>query len=99
VTGAGPVGILSALIAKRFGSLEVSISDVSTDRLRIAEHLGLETKVPENSEVDVLIECSGAQEALDHGYELIDRGGRIVFVGIPSSRNVTIPLSELFEKE
>jgi threonine dehydrogenase-like Zn-dependent dehydrogenase len=45
VTGAGVVGLLTALLATRYGAASVTVADPSPDRLRVATALGLATEV------------------------------------------------------
>jgi L-iditol 2-dehydrogenase len=66
VTGAGPVGLFGAQVAGAFGAVGMTISDPSEFRLEVARDLGLQTHQPGSvlaAEYDVLVECSGAQDA------------------------------------
>jgi len=40
ITGAGPIGLVSLLVAKAFGAGKVVITDVSSPRLEVAKKLG-----------------------------------------------------------
>jgi threonine dehydrogenase-like Zn-dependent dehydrogenase len=45
VTGAGVVGLLTALLARRHGAASVTVADPSTERLAVAADLGLDTEL------------------------------------------------------
>jgi len=105
VVGAGPVGILAAQVARAEGAADVVISDISDFRLGVAERLGFRTEkagsVPEGpgyEDADLLLECSGAPEALAQGLWRLKNAGRAAMVGMPK-RDVTLALSRLNVKE
>ncbi len=96
VTGAGPVGLFAAQVARAFGGIEVTISDPSEFRLSVAEDLGLVAHRPGqpfDGEFDVVIECSGAQAAVSAGMSALARAGRLVLVGMGAdSVSIDVPL-------
>lgn len=96
VTGAGPIGLLTAQVARHFGASQVTITDVSEFRLQVAKGLGLDTRLasePLTEEYDVLIECSGAAVALAAGMKAIARAGRVVLVGMGTDEvSINVPL-------
>lgn len=97
VTGAGPVGLLAAQVARAFGARSVTVTDVSDYRLGIARALGFETeRVGESTSraFDVLLECSGAPTALADGLWRLGTNGRAAMVGMPK-QDVSLPLSRL----
>jgi L-iditol 2-dehydrogenase len=105
VTGAGPVGILAAQVARAEGAADVVVSDISDFRLSVAEKLGFRTEkageVPEgpgHEDADVLLECSGAPGALAQGLWRLRNAGRAAMVGLPK-QDVALPLSRLNVKE
>jgi L-iditol 2-dehydrogenase len=101
VTGAGPIGLLAGQVARAFGAVEVTITDVSDERLAVARSLGL-SAVPAGtdlgSDFDTTLECSGAQAAVDAAARATGRGGHLVLVGMGAS-SVTLPTSLLQAKE
>jgi len=101
VTGAGPVGILAAQVARAFGATSVTVTDVSEFRLDIAKGLGFATeKVDEGAgeDFDVLLECSGAPTALADGLARLRTNGRAAMVGMPKQA-VELPLAKLHANE
>jgi L-iditol 2-dehydrogenase len=79
VTGAGPIGLLAMQVAVAVGATEVTITDVSPQRLEMAEKTGAtrainvseEPLAEADVEVDALIECSGNPAALNDGIRCI----------------------------
>jgi L-iditol 2-dehydrogenase len=85
VTGAGPVGLLAAQVARAFGAAEVVVTDVNAYRLDVAAGLGLRG-VPADQDIeetfDVLLECSGSARALHPALRRMAPAGRVVLVGM-----------------
>lgn len=97
VTGAGPVGLLAAQVARAFGAASVTVADIADFRLDMARTLGFEVeKVGEGErrDFDVLLECSGAPNALADGLWRLRTNGRAAMVGMPK-QDVTLALSRL----
>ncbi len=108
VTGCGPIGALSVAIAKASGATLVVATDVEEYRLEIARQMGadlaLDARAPDTAEriveltggdgIDVVLEMSGSQNALDQALEFVTRGGRISLLGIFASP-VQMHLSDL----
>lgn len=97
VTGAGPVGLLAAQVARAFGASSVTVADVMEFRLDMARRLGFATeRAGEGSsrDFDVLLECSGAPTALADGLWRLRTNGRAAMVGMPK-QDVTLALSRL----
>ncbi|WP_319518691.1 NAD(P)-dependent alcohol dehydrogenase [uncultured Martelella sp.] len=97
VTGAGPIGMMTALAAHAGGCSRVIIADFSQPKLDIigrydgieTVHLG-ETSMAEAVAqktggwgADVVFECSGAPSAILGVSGLVAPGGTVVFVGMP----------------
>lgn len=108
ITGAGPVGIMSAAVAKHAGARYVVITDINDYRLALAEKIGVtkavntrntalkniikELKMTEG--FDIALEMSGSPQAFQQILEALNYGGRISFLGIPS-KNFAIDWSEV----
>ncbi|MEZ5810108.1 MAG: L-threonine 3-dehydrogenase [Rhizobiaceae bacterium] len=97
VTGAGPIGIMGALVAKSVGARKVVITDVNPGRLELARNLGIHHCIDPTKETldqvmgrigmtegfDVGLEMSGAAPALRDMIASMNNGGRIAILGIP----------------
>jgi threonine 3-dehydrogenase len=98
VTGAGPIGIMAAMVSKHAGARHVVITDVSPERLALAERLGAtkaidigRSNVAEaQAELgmcegfDVGLEMSGHPAALRDMINQMTHGGRIAMLGLPA---------------
>jgi len=105
ITGAGPVGVMAALVARANGASEITISDVNPDRLARAAELGFSTidsrstSLPDAVEADVLLECSGAAQAIDQGIRSVAPAGKVVLVGMSPSTMVELPVGVIQGRE
>lgn len=71
ITGAGPVGIMAAAIAKHVGARYVVITDVNEYRLRLAEKIGVTLAVnPAQTSLDQVMKKLGMKEGFDVGLEM-----------------------------
>jgi threonine 3-dehydrogenase len=98
ITGAGPIGIMAAVIAKHAGARFIVITDVNPYRLSLASRLGVTRAVDVRKvslqEVmddlamkegfDVGLEMSGNGEALNSMLAAMCHGGKIGVLGIQS---------------
>jgi L-iditol 2-dehydrogenase len=102
VTGAGPVGLLTLQVARALGCGDITVSDISEERLATAVSLGAARVHRADdgalTEADVLIECSGAPSAVQAGIRALGAAGRAVLVGMGADE-VTIPASHLQRHE
>mgnify|MGYP001792209031 CR=1 FL=1 len=101
VTGAGPIGIMAAAVARHVGARNVVITDVNQERLDLAARVtdvvpvnvadqdlkGIEQKLGMREGFDVGLEMSGSQVALDQMVENLVMGGRIALLGIPPGKS------------
>ena len=101
ITGAGPIGIMAAAVARHVGARHVVITDVNQDRLdlaaRVADVVPVNVATQDLAEVegalrmkegfDVGLEMSGNQIALDQMVENLVMGGRIALLGIPPGKS------------
>ena len=99
VTGAGPIGIMAAAVARFSGARHVVITDVVPYRLKLAEKAGIPETVDSRTtrlqEVqkrlgmregfDVGLEMSGSPEAFREMLDNMCHGGKIAMLGIPPS--------------
>lgn len=102
VTGAGPIGIMAAAVARHVGARHVVITDINPDRLTLAQQVvpgvvpvnvaeeELQDVIPRlkmKQGFDVGLEMSGNQRALDQMVEAMTMGGRIAMLGIPPGKS------------
>jgi threonine 3-dehydrogenase len=101
ITGAGPIGIMAAAVARHVGARHVVITDLNADRLALAARVADVVPVNVREEdlkavvsrlkmkegFDVGLEMSGSQAALDQMVEALVMGGRIALLGIPPGKS------------
>ncbi len=99
ITGAGPIGIMAAAVAKHVGARHVVITDVNPYRLELAKKMGAtravnvaETDLKEvmnelgmTEGFDVGLEMSGVPSAFSSMLDNMNNGGKIAMLGIPPS--------------
>ncbi len=98
VTGAGPIGIMAAAVARHAGARHVVISDPNPYRLALAEKVGvtrainpratplpsLMTDLHMTEGFDVGLEMSGNAHAFRDMLATMSHGGKIAMLGIPA---------------
>ena len=98
ITGAGPIGIMSAQIARFTGARYIVITDVSEERLALARTMGADVAVNilttnlrdvmndlgMTEGFDIAFEMSGSPAALPQILENVGHGARIALLGLPS---------------
>ena len=71
ITGAGPVGLMSAVIAHHVGARHVVITDVNEYRLKLAKKLGITMAVnPTKQSLDEVMTTLKMKEGFDVGFEM-----------------------------
>ena len=99
ITGAGPIGIMAAAVAKHVGARHVVITDINEYRLDLARKMGATRAVDVSKEnladvmtelgmtegFDVGMEMSGVPMAFTSMLESMNNGGKIAMLGIPGS--------------
>ncbi len=97
VTGAGPIGLMAAMVARHNGARFVVITDVSDYRLELARKVGVTRAVDVRTTTlaqvqhelgmkegfDVAFEMSGQAGALRDMITNMSHGGRIAMLGLP----------------
>jgi len=101
ITGAGPIGIMAAAVARHVGARHVVITDVNPARLELAAQVtdvvpvnvaqedlrDVAARLKMKQGFDVGLEMSGNQAALDQMVESLVMGGRIALLGIPPGKS------------
>lgn len=99
VTGAGPIGVMAAAVARFAGARYVVVTDHNPYRLELARRmgatLGVDYTTMSLSETmrdlgmlegfDVGLEMSGSGDALRSMLAVMNHGGRVALLGIPSA--------------
>lgn len=98
VTGAGPIGIMAAAIARRAGARTVVVTDRNAFRLALAQQMAGAVAVDVSREdlrdamtregvsegFDVALEMSGAPSAIEQAIDALAMGGGLAMLGIPA---------------
>ena len=109
ITGAGPIGIMAAGIAKFCGARNVVITDLNEYRLDLARKFGVTRAVNTAKEdlrqvmkdlgikegFDVGMEMSGNRHALLQLISVMENGGRIALLGLQNKDTVELPLNTI----
>jgi threonine 3-dehydrogenase len=111
ITGAGPIGLMAAAVAKHAGARHVVITDISEARLELARKIGVSVALDVSSTpvsavygdlnmtegFDVGMEMSGQPSALREMIGNMTHGGRIAMLGLPA-REIAIDWSAVVLK-
>jgi L-iditol 2-dehydrogenase len=105
VTGAGPIGLLAAQVARAAGAATVIVTDVRTEALEHARRIGVLAVSVTGGAValadlrpDVLLECSGAPAAIASGIAALAPRGTAVLVGV-GPEETTVPVATIRRRE
>jgi threonine 3-dehydrogenase len=96
ITGAGPIGIMAAVISKHVGARYVVLTDINDYRLDLAKKMGITRTVNIKKEslsdamknlgmkegFDVGLEMSGSSSGLNEMISKMKNGGKIALLGI-----------------
>ncbi|MHA7155302.1 L-threonine 3-dehydrogenase [Arthrobacter sp. TMN-50] len=103
ITGAGPIGLMAAAVARHAGARYIAVTDVFQPRLDLALTIGADLAVNVSATriadaqrqlgmregFDVGMEMSGHPTALPEMIDNMNHGGRIAMLGLPSA-DITI---------
>jgi threonine 3-dehydrogenase len=113
ILGAGPIGLFATGIAKACGASLIILSDPNDYRLAIGRKMGAHITVnpkkhdvvkivmeaTKNNGVDVVLEFSGSNQALNQGLKVITPAGRLSLLGIYERRvNIDLNKEVIFKK-
>lgn len=99
ITGAGPIGIMAAAVARHAGARNIVITDVSEPRLELARKAGAslalnvsdagiadaQRRLGLKEGFDIGLEMSGRPEAMRDMVDNMTHGGRIAMLGLPAT--------------
>jgi len=110
VSGCGPIGSLAIAAAMVHGAAEVIAVDVTDETLRIAREMGAKDTInvardrewvqrlnASKGTFDVMFECSGNEQALRAGLEVLRPRGIVVQLGLGG--DISIPQNTIVGKE
>ncbi|WP_068252638.1 L-threonine 3-dehydrogenase [Janibacter corallicola] len=98
ITGAGPIGVMAAAVARHVGARYIAITDLSDARLELAKGAGADLLVNAGRSnlgeamaelgmregFDIGLEMSGAPPAVADMLDHLNHGGRIAMLGLPA---------------
>jgi len=111
ITGAGPIGVMAAAIARHVGARHIVISDVNDYRLELARNMGatyavniknesissVMKKLGMNEGFDIGFEMSGNSAAFNMMLETINHAGKIALLGF-LPQNTTLDWNQIIMK-
>src|SRR5690606_30721682 len=113
ITGAGPIGLMAAAVARFVGARHIVITDVNPQRLKMAPAMGASRAVDVSAPgtvledvmhelgmtegFDVCLEMSGAPGAFGQILDTVIHGGKVALLGIPS-RDIAIDWNQVIFK-
>jgi threonine 3-dehydrogenase len=111
ITGAGPIGLMSTIVARHVGARHIVVTDINDEKLALAERLGASRGVRADQDLiqstmnelemregfDVGLEMSGNQSALLDQIKYINNGGSIALLGL-FPKNPEISLNDAIFK-
>lgn len=106
IAGAGPIGIITAQVARAYGAREVFISDISAERRAKALAFGATSALDPAAEdvrgldlgVDCFVDASGAPAAVTAGISAVRPGGTVVLVGMGPTE-MPLPITVIQNRE
>lgn len=113
ILGAGPIGLLTATLARLAGASEIIIGDRLPHRLKQARAMGFTNTVemPRQSfrdavkdlthgrGADIVFDAAAAVETINQGIAAVRPAGRFILIGIPTELNMNIDLHTAMTKE
>ena len=104
IAGAGPIGLVTAQVARARGATTIAVTDIAAHRLAAALRNGATLALDAGDgpaaglEFDAFVDCSGAPSAISAGIAALRPAGRAVLVGMGPDE-ITVPLGRLQQRE
>jgi L-iditol 2-dehydrogenase len=111
VIGCGMSGLLHIKLAKAKGCKVIAV-DINKKKLEIATRMGADVIIDAADDVtarliaengkkaDVVLLCAGAEQALEHAWKCVDKGGVTVLFAVPGpDKKVVVPINDFWMKE
>ena len=113
VTGAGPIGMLCAAVARAAGASRIFIADRLAYRLKMALAMGADVAVDTTAQslvetvmdathgrgVDVVLEAAGSPDTVNAAIRMARMGGAVMLIGILSELYPKIDIHTAMAKE
>ena len=112
VMGAGPIGLLTAAIARTAGASRIFVADKVAHRLAFAKEMGADVCVSTMRQlveavrdetrgrgVDVVFDAAAAPETINTCMQVARLSGRVVLIGIPSELSFPVDIHTAMAKE
>src|SRR5262249_17465696 len=111
VMGAGPIGLLTASVARVAGASRIFIADRVPHRLRLARDMGFDCAFEigkfrqavldetRGRGVDIVFDAAAALVTINTSMAIARLGGRVVLIGIPSETDLNIDIHTAMAKE
>ena len=112
VIGAGPIGMVTMLVARAFGAARVILIDGLASRLALGAQLGADATINFREEspeariaeltdggADFVFDASGSAAGCASAPGLAARGGSVTLIGWPESATFPFPMETILEKE
>lgn len=112
IAGAGPIGLLLSLAARRAGASFVAITDLVDEPLALARRTGADETInvathPEKlaayeadkGSFDIALEATGSPVALASLFKVVRPGGRVVQLGSMPPGDIPVPANMLMARE
>jgi len=98
VLGSGISGLLHIQLAKLKGAGKILATDINEFRLEKAREFGAETG--KDVKADVVIVCTGAEQAAEQALNSVERGGTILFFAVPEPGfKLTVPINDFWRND
>jgi L-iditol 2-dehydrogenase len=113
VLGAGPIGLLTATVARLAGASRVFVADRIPHRLDLARRMGVDAAFDLATEsfeqavldhtrgrgVDIAIDAAGSLQAINVAIAVARMGGKVVILGIPADNSTPFDVHTAMAKE
>ncbi|MCW3981362.1 MAG: zinc-binding dehydrogenase [Candidatus Bathyarchaeota archaeon] len=110
IIGAGPIGLLHMLVARKLGAAKIIVCDLVDDRLALAEKLGADETINPKTEnpveailrltggkkADVVVEAIGLPATWEQALKMVSNGGKVLeFGGCPPGTSINVNAESL----
>lgn len=112
VLGAGPIGLLVVAVLKARGARRIVVTDLSqhkraravdigaTDAVDAAAHDAVDrVRTALGESADVVFDCVAIQSTIAQAVTLAGKGGTVVVVGVPTRRELLVPLAAVQDQQ